>query len=188
MSERREQQSKRPLARDDASEASPRLATSDRSEVLVLAAHNTDIHQPPIAQIAQFSLLSSTSAPLLNRNPATPEGALEAPIEDGRMSKFGCTMGRVHCGIPSRYRFYRDEDVRTGYDALNIGLTFSSPAAYALRSKRCQAPFGDGGCPEGTAACAIFSSSSHSTPTGASCVAGRTSSPSRPRSSTCSIT
>ena len=42
--------------------------------------------------------------------------------------------------------------------------------------------------PEGMAACAISSRSTHSTPTGASCIAGRTSSPSRHRYSTCSIT
>src|SRR5256885_1237448 len=42
--------------------------------------------------------------------------------------------------------------------------------------------------PEGLAACAISSRSTHSTLTGASCIAERTSSPSRRRCSTCSIT
>jgi len=42
-------------------------------------------------------------------------------------------MDHAHCDI-SWDSFYPDEDANAGHDALNIGLTFSSPAAYSLRS------------------------------------------------------
>jgi hypothetical protein len=48
--------------------------------------------------------------------------------------------------------------------------TFSSPAAYSLRSKRGQSP-DDRRPPKGLVACAISSRSTHSTLTGASCIA-----------------
>src|ERR1700692_4684328 len=70
--------------------------------------------------------------------------------------------------------------------ALDIQLTFSLPAAYSLRCNRCWCP-DDRRPPEGLTDCAFFSRTTHSTRTDANCSAGRPSSRSRHRYSTCSI-
>src|SRR4029077_16149030 len=70
------------------------------------------------------------------------------------------------------------QGAKTSMRALDVRLTFSSPAAYSLLSKRFRSR-DDRRPPEGLVTCAISSSSTHSTLTGASCIAGRTSSPLR---------
>src|SRR5258707_11387754 len=80
-----------------------------------------------------------------------------------------------HCRPP------QSEKATESYSRLSVNPFDSQKMENALEPRPSEAA-------QGSTACAISSRITHSTPTGASCIAARTSSPSRHRYSTCSTT
>src|SRR6266478_1261243 len=128
-------------------------------------------------------LVTSGGCAVLETNPISLEKTGDALRRCGGLSQSCCPICRAHRGIS--WVLFLPRVPRHGRARLTFGLHFPYRrlilcVATGVRGRRRP--------PKGFAACAISSRSTHLTLIGASCIAGRTSSPSHHRYSTCSIT
>src|SRR5579872_6395851 len=105
------------------------------------------------------------------------------PHRHNGLSRLEHVKGRIHGYLPALFCLGQDAVTRQG--TLDRRLTFSLPAAYSFRVRPCIAASKGN---RGNVPCAISSSTTRSTPTGASCSADLMWCLQRLRFSICSIT
>src|SRR5260370_22077311 len=142
-----------------------------REDVFDVTARHADIHELPVVQAVQLGAFPLPFAPCLKRIPISLEKAGDTPRRRGRLSRPCRTIGRAHGGIS--WVLFLPRVPRHGRARLTSGLHFPYRRLILCVATDARAST-VGGHLRGTAACPIPSRNTHSTPAGASCIAGRT--------------
>src|SRR6266446_6740379 len=133
-----------------------------------------------VVQAIQLGAFPLFFAPFLKRSPISPQEAEDAPLRSGVAFQPDYAVSRGHLRNSREQCFDLDQNAMRERGRLTSGLHFPHRRLILCVATVARAP-AIGGPPRELPACAISSRTTHSTPTGASCIAGRTLSPSRHR-------